>query len=148
MRVRCLGSFQRSLRVTDKVDVNKIEAHFKKGVPETLPKTPEAQKVMKIEVKGGCVLTALREGGEAASLAAPFYGWMPAPTGRNPRSPDGGSGPCSTSRGRLEAPGLPMPPQTRRRRSRALRQPQSRRRAPNGTSRVGRPTLCRGKRCG
>jgi len=55
MRERSFGSFQRSLRVPDGVDVDKIEANFKKGVlTVTLPKTPEAQKaVKKIEVKGG-----------------------------------------------------------------------------------------------
>ena len=54
MRERRFGSFQRSLRVPDAVDADKIEAHFKKGVLTVrLPKTPEAQKaVKKIEVKG------------------------------------------------------------------------------------------------
>ena len=54
MRERRFGSFQRSLRVPETVDADKIEAHFKKGVlTVSLPKTPEAQKaVKKIEVKG------------------------------------------------------------------------------------------------
>jgi HSP20 family protein len=45
MRERRFGSFQRSLRVPETVDVNKIEAHFKKGVlTVTLLKTPEPKK--------------------------------------------------------------------------------------------------------
>jgi HSP20 family protein len=52
---RRYGSFQRSFRVPDGVDANKIEAKFKNGVlTVTLPKTPEAQKKQKkIEVKKG-----------------------------------------------------------------------------------------------
>jgi HSP20 family protein len=55
LRERRFGSFQRSLRVPETVDVDKIEANFKKGVlTVVLPKTTEAQKaVKKIEVKGG-----------------------------------------------------------------------------------------------
>ena len=55
MRERRFGSFQRSLRVPEAVNADKIEAHFKKGVlTVTLPKTPEAQKaIKKIEVTGG-----------------------------------------------------------------------------------------------
>jgi HSP20 family protein len=55
LRERRFGSFVRSLRIPDTVDIDKIEAAFKKGVlTVTLPKTPEAQKpVKKIEVKGG-----------------------------------------------------------------------------------------------
>ncbi len=54
LRERRFGSFERSLRVPDTVDTDKIEASFKKGVlTVTLPKTAEAQKpVKKIEVKG------------------------------------------------------------------------------------------------
>jgi HSP20 family protein len=52
---RRFGSFQRSFRVPDGVDVNTVEASFKNGVLTlTLPKTPEAQsKAKKIEVKSG-----------------------------------------------------------------------------------------------
>jgi len=54
LRERRFGSFLRSLRVPEGVDVDKIEATFKKGVlTVTLPKTAEAQKPTKtIEVKG------------------------------------------------------------------------------------------------
>ena len=54
LRERRFGSFERALRVPDTVDMDKIEASFKKGVlTVTLPKTAEAQKpVKKIEVKG------------------------------------------------------------------------------------------------
>jgi len=50
---RHFGSFERSFQVPDSVDVDKIEATFKKGVlTVTLPKTPEAQKAeKKITVK-------------------------------------------------------------------------------------------------
>jgi len=50
---RRFGSFERSFRVPDGVDLDKIEASFKKGVLKvTLPKTPEAQKPeKKITVK-------------------------------------------------------------------------------------------------
>jgi HSP20 family protein len=55
MRERRFGSFQRSLRVPETVDADKIEAHFKKGVlTVSLPKTPAALKATKkIEVRGG-----------------------------------------------------------------------------------------------
>ena len=54
LRERRFGSFERALRVPETVDVDKIEASFKKGVlTVVLPKTAEAQKpVKKIEVKG------------------------------------------------------------------------------------------------
>jgi len=50
---RRFGSFERSFRIPDGVDVDKIEAKFKQGVLSvTLPKTAEAQKSeKKIEVK-------------------------------------------------------------------------------------------------
>jgi HSP20 family protein len=50
---RQFGSFERSFGIPDEVDVNRIEAAFKKGVlTVTLPKKPEAQKpAKKIEVK-------------------------------------------------------------------------------------------------
>ena len=50
---RHFGSFERSFRVPDGVDADKIQAGFKKGVlTVTLPKKPEAQKpVKKIDVK-------------------------------------------------------------------------------------------------
>lgn len=50
---RRFGSFERRFRVPDSVDVEKIEASFRKGVlTVTLPKKPEAQKPeKKIEVK-------------------------------------------------------------------------------------------------
>ncbi len=50
---RHFGSFERSFRLPEGVDTNKIEASFKKGVLKvTLPKTPEAQKATKkIDVK-------------------------------------------------------------------------------------------------
>jgi len=55
MRERRFGSVQRSLRLPETVDPDKIEAQFKRGVlTVTLPKTADAQKaVKKIEVKGG-----------------------------------------------------------------------------------------------
>jgi HSP20 family protein len=50
---RRYGSFQRSFRLPEGVDENKIEANFEKGVLKiTLPKTPEAVKqAKKIAVK-------------------------------------------------------------------------------------------------
>lgn len=50
---RRYGSFQRSLRLPDGIDRDKIEAHYKKGVLHVaLPKTTEAQKQSrKIEIK-------------------------------------------------------------------------------------------------
>lgn len=50
---RHFGSFERSFRVPEGVDPDKIEANFKKGVlTVSLPKKPEAQKpAKKIEVK-------------------------------------------------------------------------------------------------
>ena len=53
MRERRFGSFERSFEVPESVDLNKIEASFKKGVlTVTLPKKVEAQKpAKKIEVK-------------------------------------------------------------------------------------------------
>ncbi len=52
---RRYGAFERSFRLPDEVDADKIEASFKNGVLKvTLPKTPEAQKAeKKIEVKTG-----------------------------------------------------------------------------------------------
>ena len=53
LQERCFGSFQRSFRVPEGVDANKIDAQFKKGVlTVTMPKTVEAQKpAKKIEIK-------------------------------------------------------------------------------------------------
>jgi HSP20 family protein len=50
---RRYGSFERSFRIPDTVNVDRIEAQFKNGVlTVTLPKTAEAQKpVKKIDVK-------------------------------------------------------------------------------------------------
>jgi HSP20 family protein len=50
---RNYGLFQRSFRVPDGVDTDKVEASFKNGVlTVTMPKTPEAQKKEKrIEIK-------------------------------------------------------------------------------------------------
>jgi HSP20 family protein len=50
---RRYGSFQRSFRIPDGIDLNKVEAEFKKGVlTVTLPKTKEAQeKTRKIQIK-------------------------------------------------------------------------------------------------
>ena len=55
LRERRFGSFERSIRVPETVDTDKIEATFKQGVLIVkMPKTAEAQKaVKKIEVKGG-----------------------------------------------------------------------------------------------
>ena len=55
LRERRFGSFERSIRVPETVDTDKIEASFKQGVLTVkMPKTAEAQKpVKKIEVKGG-----------------------------------------------------------------------------------------------
>ena len=51
---RRYGSFERSFRVPEGVDTDRIDASFKKGVLKvTLPKTPAAQKPeKKISVKG------------------------------------------------------------------------------------------------
>jgi HSP20 family protein len=53
LRERSYGSFERSFQVPDGVDVDKIDASFKKGVlTVTLPKKPEAQTAAKkIDVK-------------------------------------------------------------------------------------------------
>ena len=53
LRERNFGSFERSFALPESVDLNKIEASFKKGVlTVTLPKKAEAQKpAKKIEVK-------------------------------------------------------------------------------------------------
>ena len=55
LRERRFNSFERSIRIPEGVDLDKVEASFKNGVLHvTMPKTPEAQKpVKKIEVKGG-----------------------------------------------------------------------------------------------
>jgi HSP20 family protein len=55
LRERRFGSFERSFRLPEGVDKDKIEATFKKGVlTVTLPKSAEAQKAKKkIEVKTG-----------------------------------------------------------------------------------------------
>jgi HSP20 family protein len=55
LRERRFGSFERSIRVPETVDTDKIEASFKQGVLTVkMPKTEEAKKpVKKIEVKGG-----------------------------------------------------------------------------------------------
>ncbi len=52
---RSYGSFQRSFRVPEGVDADKVEAAFKNGVlTVTLPKTPETQnKEKRIEIKQG-----------------------------------------------------------------------------------------------
>jgi HSP20 family protein len=54
MRERRFGAFERALRIPDMVEMEKIEATFKKGVLMVkMPKTAEAQKpVKKIAVKG------------------------------------------------------------------------------------------------
>jgi HSP20 family protein len=54
-RERSFGSFERSFRVPDDVEADKIEASFKNGVLSvTLPKAAEAPKeAKKIEVKAG-----------------------------------------------------------------------------------------------
>lgn len=53
LRERSFGSFQRSFRVPENVDADKISAQFDKGVLKvTMPKSPAAiQKERKIEVK-------------------------------------------------------------------------------------------------
>jgi HSP20 family protein len=53
MRERSFGTFQRMFQIPDGVDLDKIDASFKKGVlTVTLPKSPEAQKSeKKIAVK-------------------------------------------------------------------------------------------------
>lgn len=55
LQERHFGSFERSFRIPEGVDPDKIDASFKKGVlTVTLPKKPEAQKpAKKIEVKAG-----------------------------------------------------------------------------------------------
>ena len=52
---RSFGRFERSLRLPDTIDTNKIEARFDKGVLKvTAAKKPEAVKAeRKIEVKKG-----------------------------------------------------------------------------------------------
>jgi HSP20 family protein len=54
-RERSFGSFERTFPEPDGVDLDKIDASFKKGVVTvTLPKTGEAQKAeKKIDVKPG-----------------------------------------------------------------------------------------------
>jgi HSP20 family protein len=54
MRERRFGAFERALRIPDMVEMEKIEAAFKKGVLTVkMPKTAEAQKPgKKIAVKG------------------------------------------------------------------------------------------------
>jgi HSP20 family protein len=53
LRERLIGSFERSFRIPESVDAEKIEASFKKGeLTVILPKKPEAQKrAKKINVK-------------------------------------------------------------------------------------------------
>ncbi|HTW87015.1 MAG TPA: Hsp20/alpha crystallin family protein [Candidatus Binataceae bacterium] len=52
MSERAYGSFQRSFALPDGVDRDKIAANLSKGVLTiTLPKTAQAQKQQKIEVK-------------------------------------------------------------------------------------------------
>ena len=53
MMERSYGSFQRSLRVPDMVDEDKVEAHFENGILRvTLPKRPElVGSPRKIEIK-------------------------------------------------------------------------------------------------
>ena len=55
LRERRFNSFERSIRVPDGADTEKIEASFKNGVLKVvMPKTAEALKsVKKVEVKGG-----------------------------------------------------------------------------------------------
>jgi len=55
LRERRVGSFERSFRIPETVDTDKIEASFKQGVLTVkMPKTADAQKsAKKIEVKGG-----------------------------------------------------------------------------------------------
>jgi HSP20 family protein len=54
LRERSFGSFQRSFQVPDDVDIDKIECSFKNGLlTVTLPKSAQAQKAKKIEVKAG-----------------------------------------------------------------------------------------------
>ena len=48
VRERSFGSFERTFQVSDGVDIDKVDASFKKGVlTVTLPKTAEAQKAEK-----------------------------------------------------------------------------------------------------
>jgi HSP20 family protein len=48
VRERSFGSFERTFQVPDGVDIDKVDASFKKGVlTVTLPKTAEAQKAEK-----------------------------------------------------------------------------------------------------
>jgi HSP20 family protein len=52
MSERRYGSFQRGFRLPEGIDPNRIEARFEKGIlTVTLPKTEEARKEKKIEVK-------------------------------------------------------------------------------------------------
>ena len=55
VRERSFGSFERTFPVPDGVELDKVDASFKKGVLiVTLPKTAEAQKAeKKITVKAG-----------------------------------------------------------------------------------------------
>lgn len=52
---RAYGSFERSFRLPDEVEADKVEAHFKNGVLTVgLPKSEEAQSIVhKVEVKAG-----------------------------------------------------------------------------------------------
>jgi HSP20 family protein len=55
VRERSFGSFERTFPVPDGVELDKVDANFKKSVlTVTLPKTAEAQKAeKKITVKAG-----------------------------------------------------------------------------------------------
>ena len=52
---RVYGRFERSFRLPDEVEADKVEAHFKNGVLTVgLPKSEEAQSVVhKVEIKAG-----------------------------------------------------------------------------------------------
>jgi HSP20 family molecular chaperone IbpA len=73
---RRYGAFQRSFRILDGVDKNKLEASFKNGVLKvTLPKTKEAQRaVKKIDVKAGW---AKRPKGQPRRFDRPNRGCVP-----------------------------------------------------------------------
>jgi HSP20 family protein len=54
MQERSFGSFERTVRVPEGVDADKIKTSFKKGaLVVTLPKKVEAQAQRKVAVKAG-----------------------------------------------------------------------------------------------
>ena len=69
VRERSFGSFERTFRVPDGVDLDKIDGSFKKSVlTVTLPKTAEAQKTEKENYSKGRLTSVLQGRPSALSL--------------------------------------------------------------------------------